>query len=126
FVWILRRDVLVHLEEISVTLFDRRATETADCVSEIEINAATAGTDSASVVARFFRSARCNVARREISEARVFALEVVIALRLRNLLRTARVALRFRHPNAAVIAQRLRHQRQLRLVIAGLRDACRM
>src|SRR5213075_301269 len=70
--------------------------------------------------------ARGDVAWREVAVARILALEVVIALPFRDLLRPALVALLLRHPDAPVVAQRLRHQGQLRLVVAALRDAGRM
>src|SRR6185437_7480919 len=59
----------------------------------------------------------------EVAEGRVDALQVVVALVLGDLVRRTVVALRLRHPDAAVVAQRLAHQRQLGLVVAGARDA---
>src|SRR6476659_8317475 len=102
FVWILGGDVGVHLEKIAVALFDDVASEALDGIGEIEIDAAAAGTDAAPFVAYFLRPARGDIARREVAEAGVFALEVVIALIFRNLIGTARIARNFRHPDAAV------------------------
>ena len=120
---ILRRDVLIHLEEVAVALFDDRPAETFNRFREIEIDAPAAGSDAATFIADFLGTARSDVAGREIAEARVLPLEVVIALLLRNLIGAAGVAGSFRHPDAAVVAQRFGHQRQLRLKIAALRDA---
>ena len=76
--------------------------------AKIEINAEPAGADAAAFVARFLRGARGDVARREIAEARIFALEIIIALGFGNLARRPLVASSLlRHPNAAVVAQRL-------------------
>src|SRR4028119_1817458 len=61
-----------------------------------------------------------------MAETRVFALEIVIALRLRNVLRGALIALRFRHPDPAVIAERFGHESELRLEIAALWNAGRV
>ena len=82
--------------------------------------------DAAAFVARPLGGARRDVAGHEVAEARIAALEVVVALRLGNLLGRALVALVLRHPHAAVVAQALRHQRQLRLVIAADRNAGRV
>src|SRR6185436_6306750 len=106
-----------------VALFDDRTSEALDGIGKIEIHPASAGTDALPFVTRLLRRARSDVARREVPEARVFALEVIIALALRDLPRRTRVALRLRHPDASVIAQRLRHERQLRLIVAALRNA---
>src|SRR5207244_10350470 len=97
-----------------------------DGVGEIEVDAAAARTDTLPFVAHFFGAAGGDIPRREIAEARVLALKVVVALVLRNLIGTARVAALLRNPDASVVAQRLRHQRQLRLKIATLRNACGM
>ena len=70
--------------------------------------------------------ARRDVARHEVAEARILALEVVVALVLGNLLRRPLVALLLRHPDAAVVAQALAHQRELRLVVAADRNAGRV
>ena len=98
-------DVVIHLEQVPVSLFDRWASETADRVREIEIDAAPARTDASSFVTDFFCGARGDIG---------------------DFTWRALVAFLFRHPDASVIAQRLRHQRQLRLVFACLRNACRM
>ena len=122
-VGIFSRDLLVNIEEISVALADGVLAQTRVCFLEIEVNAATALADAAAFVAHFLRAAGGNVARREIAEARVFPLEIIIALRFRNLRRFALVAGIFRHPDAAIVAQRFRHQGQLRLVFAAHRNA---
>ena len=123
---ILGCDVVVHLKEIAVALFDRGASKPLDCVCEIEIHPPPTRPYPTPLIAYFFRRARGDVARREISKARIFPLEVVIALVLRDFLRRALVPFLFRHPDAAVIAQRFRHQRQFRLIFARLRNACRV
>src|SRR2546426_11042428 len=65
---------------------------------------------------------RRHVPRHQVSEARIAALEIIVALGLRDLFRRALVAFLQRHPDAAVIAQRFAHQRELGLVIAGDRN----
>ena len=50
----------------------------------------------------------------------------VVALGLGDLVRRSSLVRVRRHPHAAVVAQRLRHQRELRLEVVGLRDAGRV
>ena len=52
--------------------------------------------------------------------------QTCIAVRLRDVYGIAPVALGLRHPDAAIVAERFAHQRQLRLVIAADRDAGRV
>src|SRR5690349_14133307 len=80
--------------------------------------------DSAPLIAHGFRISRCDIARNEIAEAGILALEVVVALVLRYLCRRARITLLFRHPNTAIVAQGFTHQCQLRLIIAADWNAC--
>ena len=61
-----------------------------------------------------------------LPNARVLALEVVVALVLGDLVGRAGVVGVLRHPDAAVVAQRLRHERELRLELVALRDARRV
>ena len=117
----------IHLEQVAVALGDLVFAEPLDRVAEVEVHAAPAGTDAAPLVAHFFRGARRDVARREVAEARILPLEVVVALRLGNLRRRLRaIFLPLRHPHAAVVAQRLAHQRELGLMLAAHRNARRV
>ena len=64
---------------------------------------------------------------RQVAEARIFAFEIVIAVRFGNRAgRLAAIFLALGHPDAAVVAQRLGHQRQLGLVLAADGDAGRV
>ena len=125
-VGVLVRDLLVHVEEVAVLLLDRLETEPLDRVVEIEIDGEPAVADAAAVVARLLGVAGGDVARHQVAEARVLPLEVVVALVLRDLLRRTRVALLLRNPHAAIVPQAFAHQRELRLVIAGDRNAGRV
>ena len=72
------------------------AAEPLDRVGEIEIDAAAAGPDAASLVAHFLGRARRDVARRQVAEARILALEIVVALAVGNVAgRSARRPCRF-------------------------------
>ena len=123
---ILVGDLLVHVEQVAVLLLDHLGPEPLDRVLEVEVDRQPALADAAPFVGRLLGVARRDVARHEVAERRVLALEVVVALLFGNLLRRPLVALRLRHPDAAVVAQAFAHQRQLRLVIAGDRDAGRV
>ena len=101
--------------------------EALDGVGEVEVDAQAARPDAAALVAHLLGGARGDVARGEVAEARVLALQVVVALVLGDLVRASgcRPAF-FGHPDAAVVAERLAHQRQLGLVVARDRDAGRV
>src|ERR1035437_3650640 len=78
---------------------------------------------AAPFVAHLLGVARCDVARHQVPEGRVLALQEVVALRLGNLAGRALIALLGGHPDAAVVAQRLAHQGEFRLVLARYGDA---
>jgi len=71
-------------------------------------------------VADHLRVPRGDVARHHVPVGRVLLLEVVPALVLGDVVRVALVPRLARHPDPAVVPQRLRHQGQLRLVVAAL------
>ena len=119
-------DALVHLEEVPVALLDDVDAEAADRIAEVEVHAVLLRADAVPGVDLDLGGARRDVAGREVAEARVPALEVVVAVRLGDLVRRAGVVDVLRHPDAAVVAQRLRHQRELRLELVALRDARRV
>ena len=81
---------------------------------------------AAAFVAHFLGAPRRDVPRRQVPEARVQPLEVVVALALGNLVGRAPVAALPRHPDATVVAKRLAHEGELRLVVPGHGDAGRV
>src|SRR5438105_11964096 len=127
FIGVLGRDFLVDIEKISVTLADRLFAQPRDGVGKIEIDSTTAGSDTTTFITNFLGCARCDIARRQISEAGVFSLQVIIAIRLRDFIwRLGAIFHPFGDPDAAIVAERLRHQRELRLMLAGDWDAGRV
>src|SRR5699024_225460 len=78
--------------------------------------------DAVTVVAGLFRGARRHITWHQVAERRVPALEVVIALVFGDVAGMTGVALLLRHPHAPVIAQRLAHQGEFGLVLAGHRN----
>ena len=124
FICVLARDFLVNLEQVTVALADRLLAKPLNCVRQIEINAASAGPNTASFVANFLGRTRRDVARGEIAVARIFSLEIIIALRFWNFVRRfVAIFFAFRDPDPSVVAQRFRHERQLGLMFTADRNA---
>src|SRR5208283_5923747 len=83
-----------------------------------------AGADPAPGIANLLRCARSNVARRKVAIARILPLQIVVAIRLGNRLRPlAAILFALRHPDPAIIAQRLGHEGELGLMVATDGDA---
>ena len=113
------RDALIHVEQIPVAFGDRVLAKPIDRVGKVEIYAESTGADTATIITGFLGCAGRDVTRRQIAEARILALEEVIALRFGNGRRRTMIPLLDRHPHASVVAQRLRHERELRLMVAA-------
>ncbi len=97
--------------------------EAGDGVGEVQVDAPAARAHAAALVAHLLGVARGDVAGHQVAEARVLALQVVVPFLLGDLVGRSGVAGLDRDPDAAVVAQRLRHQGQLGLVVAAHRDA---
>ncbi len=123
---VLGGDPLVHLEQVAVLGLHRVPAQPSDGVGEVQVDALPAGSDAAALVADVLGGPGGDVARHQVAEGRVDPLQVVVALLLRDVGRRPGVALGLRHPDPPVVAQRLAHQRQLGLVVAGARDAGRV
>ena len=92
--------------------------------AEIEVDAAAARSDAAPLVALLLRRAGRDVPGGEVPEARILPLKVVVPVLLGDLVGgLAAILFLLRDPDPAVVAQRLGHEGQLRLVVSGLRDA---
>ena len=124
---VLAGDLGVHVEEVAVLGLDRLAAQPLDRVGEVQVDPEPARADPATLVADVLGRAGGDVAGHQVAERRVDPLQVVVAVVLAG--SPARVALvlpRLRHPDPAVVAQRLAHQGQLGLVLTGHRDAGRV
>src|SRR2546428_3358296 len=86
-------DVVVHLKEIAVTLFDRVASEPLDCVCEIEIHPPPPPPLPPALLTHFLSPARGRVPPGEDSQARIPPLGGVITVLSRGFLRRARSSL---------------------------------
>ena len=127
-VGVLTGDPGVHVEQVAVLLLDRIPAEPLDRFREVEVDTAAyafhLGADSAPLVAHVLGLPRRDVTRDQVAERRVDPLQVVVAVLLGDVPWVlGAVASALRHPDAAVVAERLTHQGQLRLVMAGDRDA---
>ncbi len=137
---VLTGDLLVHVEEVAVLGFHGLLPEALDGIGEVEVHAAAHLTldtvlvalrdgraDAAALVAHVLRLPRRDVARDQVAEGRVDPLQVVVAVLLGDLPRILGAVLGpLRDPDAAVVAERLGHQRELRLRVAVHRDAGRV
>ncbi len=126
-VGVLVRDLLIHREEVAVTLADLALPEALDGGGEVEIDAKPGFTHATAFVANGLGGAAGDVARREVAERGIHPLKIVIAVAFRDVRRLlAAVFLALGHPHATVIAERLGHQGELRLIVTADRDARRM
>ena len=115
---IVAREVFVHLEEVTVALAERVGAETLHSIGEVEIDATRTRADASPVVAHRLDRARSHVAWHQVAVTRIPALEEIVPLGLRDVLGAAVVACAEWHPDAPVVAQRLGHERELRLMCA--------
>ncbi len=116
-------DALVHLEEVPVALLDDVAPEALDRLREVEVHAVLLRTDAAPGVDFVLDRTRRDVTRDQVAERRVATLEEVVAVGGGDLVGGAGVVELRRDPDPAVVAQRLRHQRELALEVVAARDA---
>src|SRR5262245_12994109 len=117
----------VDFKQSSVALPDRIFSQPLDCVRKIEIDAASAWTNAAAFVANFLRRTRRNITRRKIAVARIFSLEIIIAICFGDFAwRLLSILFAFRNPDAPIIPERLRHERQLGLMLAANRNTSGM
>ena len=129
-VGVLVGDFLVHLEEVAVLLLHDVAAEAADGVGEVEVDGQSGAADAEAGVAALLGGAAGHVARHEVAEGGVAALEVVVSLLLGDVERPflsgaygLGVLLAFGHPDAAVVAEAFAHEGELGLVVAVDGDA---
>ena len=123
-VGIVVRDHLVHIEQVAVAVANHVGTQAFDGILEVEVYG-VAGTYAVAGVAALLGGTRCDVAGAEVTEGRVAALQIEVAVVVGDVGRaflagadSLGVLFLLRHPDAAVVAQRLAHQSQLALVLA--------
>ena len=126
-------NLLIHLEKVAVTGFDDVLAQAGDRRLEIQEHGQSGLVHAEACIAAFFGGTRSHIARHEVTESRITALQVVVAILLGDirsflLFRTDRlnILFLFRHPDPAVVTQRLGHQRQFRLLRTVHRDTGRV
>ena len=107
-------NLLVHIEEVTVTLQNRVDAETVDRLGEVEEHSQTGVVDTEALVATLLGSTRCNVTRHEVAECRITTLQIVVAVFLGYIRPFLRAGLQclgvfelLWNPDAAVVTQRL-------------------
>ncbi len=102
-------DAFVHLEQVAVALFHRLPAQARNRVGKVQVDTSTLPAhlwpNSQALVAHVLGPTRSDVSGHQVAEARIDALEVVVAPRLRDL-RWVLGAIfgAFWHPNPAIIA----------------------
>ena len=126
-------NLLIHLEEVSIALLNPLMTETLDSIGKIKEHSQTCFIHAESGVATFLRSTGSDVTGNQITESRITAFEIIVATILRNLGSLDFVLAEFHHifqilrnPDAAVVTERLRHQRKFALLVTMHRNTGRM
>src|SRR6185312_1142289 len=134
---VLAGDLIVHVEEVAVFLFDHFDPMPANILLRRVLNATLAAFGLAipfdrrciieidslpgraypiAGVATFLCRTRSDIARNQVAKSRIASFQVIVPFFGGDLARFARVVLLFGHPYSSVIAQRLRHERQLGLM----------
>ena len=126
-------NLLVHLEEVAVLLGYYILTQALDGLREIEEHRQARVVDAIALVATLLGGTRCHITGNEVTKRRVTALQIVVAVFFGDVTTLDFATLQFlcvfeflRHPDTAIVTQRLGHQRQFRLEIAVLGDTSRV
>ena len=83
--WVNVGNLLIHIEEVAITLQDNVDTETVDRLREVEEYGKTCVVDTEALVATLLSCTRSHVTRNQVTECWVTALQVVVAVFLRNI-----------------------------------------
>ena len=118
-------NLFVHVEEVAITLLNGLKSKAFDALREIEEHCKTRVVYSKSLVATLFCGTRGHVARNQVAEGGIATFQVIVAIFFGNVrpaflscLQCLSVFNLLGHPDTAVVTQRLRHQRQFRLLVA--------
>ena len=118
-------NLLIHLEQVAVAFLNFFATQTFNGTLEIEEHRQTRFVYAKTGVATFFGGTGSHVTRHQVSESRITAFQVVVALFFGNIhgadfafAEFFHVFFFFGNPDTAIVTQTFAHQRELALVIA--------
>ena len=105
-------NLLIHLEEVAVALHDDVETEAVDRLREVEEHSQTGVVDTEALIATLLSSTRSHITGNEVTEGRIAALQIVVAILLRNLptlfgtcLQSLGIFQLLRNPDTAVVTQ---------------------
>ena len=122
-VGILIGDAVVHLEEVAVPILDGVVSIPSDGRLEIEIDPVLERPNTLASVDHPLGGPGGHVAGDEVSEGRIDALQVVVTVCGRDVAGRSGLVGVLGYPDPSVVAERLRHQGQLRLEFIRRRDA---
>ena len=126
-------NLFVHLEQVAVAGLDDILAEPFDSGLEVEEYGEPRFVHAETGIATLLGGTGSHVAGNEVTERRIPAFEVVIPVLLRDFgslfefgAELLHILLLLGYPDAAVVAERLRHERQLALVFAVHRNTGRV
>ena len=126
-------DFFVHIEEVTITLKNNVDTQTVDSFREVEEYGQTCVVYTETSVATFFSGTAGNVTRNQVTECRIAAFQIIVAVFFRNITSFDFAFLEFysiffllRNPDTTVVTERFRHQSQLRLLVTMYRNTSRV
>ena len=112
-VWVVVGNHLIHLEQVAIAGCDDILAQTVDCVGEVQVNG-IACSYAVACVATLFGCTAGDVARTKVTECRIAALQVVVAVFFLDFCRfefagadCLGILFLLRNPDAAVVTQRL-------------------
>ena len=79
-VWIIVRDLFVHIEQVTVFLLNDLFTQAIDRVGEIQEYGQARAVHAETCVATLFSGTRSHVARNQVSECRITPLQIIITV----------------------------------------------
>jgi hypothetical protein len=106
---------VIHLQQVAVPLVDHVDSQARNRVAQIEIDPVVQRTDAVTVFDLQSVGPRGDIARDEVAERGVAALQEVVPLALGDVVGGTVVTLLLGHPDPGVVAQRLTHQHPLGL-----------
>ena len=105
-------DLLIHLEEVTITLHDHVDAQTVDRLREIEEYSQTCVVHTEALIAALLGGTRGNVTWNEVTECWITALQIVVTILLRNLptllcssLQSLGILNLLRNPDTTIVTQ---------------------
>ena len=122
----LSRDRLIHFEKIPVLVFNCLFPLFFYGIAEVEVDCQSRLPDPVTGVASLLGGSRRHIPRDEVSEGRIPSFKKIIPLFFGDPVGGPLIPFVFGDPNPSVVTERLRHERELRLELIELGNACGM